>query len=60
MDSEYESRLKERDWKAVRGGEHSGVSVRPEVSPLEQIEKWKALVDTKDEIMKQKSCLIDR
>ena len=56
MDSENESRLKESEWKGMRSGEHSGVSAEP----LEQIEKWKALVATKDEIMKQKSCLIDR
>ena len=56
VDSENESRVKESGWKGMRSGEHSRVSV----GPLEQIEKWKTLVATKDEIMKQKSCLIDR
>lgn len=60
-----EDRQKGKGWKVVgsREEEFSGVSglpMEPGDSTVELIEKWKALIDTKDRIMKQKNVQIER
>ena len=56
----------EKVWKAMEGGEQEQSGGVPELSVVpgdnivELIEKWKALIDTKDRIMKQKSGQIER
>ena len=58
----YEEDEKSRGWRDIREGEHelSGTLVVPGDNAVELIEKWKALIDTKDNIMKQKNIQIER
>lgn len=62
MDFEDETRLKGGGWRFVeRGdGELHGLPVVSGDDAVELIEKWKALIDTKDRIMKQKNVQIER
>ena len=61
VDGEDETRLKGVGWKLVEVVEdESHVPLIPGDNTVELIEKWKALIDTKDRIMKQKNAQIER
>lgn len=61
VDGEDGNRLKGMGWKLVEGVEDEPcVPLISGDNTIELIEKWKALIDTKDRIMKQKNAQIER